>query len=337
MASRSRAWRLGLGFAGILCGLARGASAQGGSEGGRGLSFVWRAPEGCPAASHVETEIDKLLGGPARDHARDELRVQATVDHGAGWLVTLETASKTANGHRTIEAATCQGLANATALIVALMIDPDAVAARSAQTKPADVPIPAPLPAAPPTLAPVVAPTTVPRGRTTFGFVGASAAGNLGVLPGPDAGASVTLGLVRPRWRIEARAVYGFRQVRSETLSNPPDAYGRFSFTAGTLSGCLSFAQPRMEWGPCVGAELGIVRGQGFGASQTTSESSPWFGLGAGAFLAIKAKGWLYFPVHADAVVPLWRPRYVFQNVPTPIFQSWPVGARLTAGVELRF
>jgi hypothetical protein len=80
-----------------------------------------------------------------------------------------------------------------------------------------------------------------------------------------------------------------------------------------------------------------MVRGQGFGADHTAPNSSPWFGVGAGGFLAIKASAWLYFPVHADAVVPLWRPPYVFDNVPTPIFQSRTVGGRLTAGVELRF
>jgi len=53
--------------------------------------------------------------------------------------------------------------------------------------------------------------------------------------------------------------------------------------------------------------------------------------------LAIKANAWLFFPIHADVFFPLWRPHYTFSNVPTPIFQSWFVGGRLTAGVELRF
>jgi hypothetical protein len=127
MGRPSCTWLLSLGFAMTAAGLAPNARAKDES----GFAFAWQAPQGCPAESEVEREIGNLLGGPAVEHARDSLRVQATVEHGPQWFVTLDTESKTASGHRTIEAVTCQGLANATALIVALMIDPDAVAAHS--------------------------------------------------------------------------------------------------------------------------------------------------------------------------------------------------------------
>lgn len=333
MQRRSYLWLRSLGFALTTSACALVARADAGNS----FAFAWRAPEGCPPAGAVEVEIDNLLGGPAADHARDGLRVRATVEHGALWFVTLDTVSKKASGHRTIEAATCQGLANATALIVALMIDPDAVAARSGQA-PVDVPPPGqPAPAAPITPAPPRKAARAPSVPATSVLAGAAAAGNAGVLPSPDVGASVSVGVARLHWRIEARAAYGPRRVQSDTLTDPPGAYGRFSFLAGTLAGCRTFTQPRFELGPCASLELGAVRGQGFGATQTTSHTSPWFGLGAGVFAAIQASAWLYFPMHADAVLPLWRPHYVFQNVPTPIFQSWSVGLRLTAGVELRF
>lgn len=131
MRRRPYKWMLSLAFALTVVGRPPAARAEEGS----GFAFEWRAPEGCPSASVVEEEIAHLLGGPAREHARDDLRVQATVERGSHWLVTLETTSKTARGHRTIEAATCQGLANATALIVALLIDPDAVAAHTGKSQ----------------------------------------------------------------------------------------------------------------------------------------------------------------------------------------------------------
>jgi hypothetical protein len=99
----------------------------------------------------------------------------------------------------------------------------------------------------------------------------------------------------------------------------------------------MTFLPSRFELGPCASVEVGALRGQGFRVTQTTSNTSPWFGLGIGGWAAIRANAWLYFPIHADAVFPLWRPNYVFQNVPTPVFQSWFMGLRLTAGVELRF
>ncbi len=261
--------------------------------------------------------------------------MRATVARESVWLVTLDTASKTASGHRAIEATTCQGLANATALIVALMIDPDAVAARSGKAKGNES---APYSPSPPAVPEPEPSTPRVRGRrATHGFVGATAAGDMGVLPASDVGVSISAGIVRAHWRAEACAAYSPRWVQSETMADPPGAYGRFSFVTGTLEGCMTFARPHLEIGPCASMEFGAVRGQGVGASRTTRSSSPWLGLGVGGLLSIKANGWLYFPIHADAVLPLWRPNYVFQNVQTPIFQSWPVGGRLTAGVELRF
>ena len=325
-------WLRCLGLALIASGPVPKARADDGS----GFTFTWRAPEGCPAASAVEGEIDNLLGGRAVEHARDSLRVQATVEHGAQWFVTLETESKTASGHRMIEAVTCQGLANATALIVALMIDPDAVAARSGKAQAAE---PRPVPPAPPAPVPVPA-AEAPAARSvraTHGVLGVAAAGSAGVLPSPDVAVSVSAGVVRPHWRGEARAAYGLRRVQSDPLAEPSGAYGRFSFVAGTVAGCWTFVEPILEMGPCASVELGAVQGRGVGATQTISKSTPWFAVGAGGFLAIKANPWLYFPIHADVVFPVWRPRYVFSNVPTPIFQSLSVGLRLTAGVELRF
>jgi hypothetical protein len=302
-----------------------------GADGGTHFAFEWRAPDGCPPAGAVEEEIARLLGGPIREHARNDLHVQAVVEYGSGWSVTLETVSNGATGHRTIEAATCQALANATALIVALLTDPDAVSARTGKSTD-DEPQPQPPRAE-------AAPVSVrsPGARETYVLLGAAATGNVGVLPSPDIGASASLGMVRPRWRLEVRATYGPRQVPSDAIATPSAAYGRFSFLAGTLAACLTFARPKLEFGPCADAEFGVVRGEGIGASRNEAHASPWLGLGAGGWLAIRASRWLYFPVHVDVVVPLWRPRYVFENVPAPIFRSDPLGGRLTAGVELRF
>jgi hypothetical protein len=83
--------------------------------------------------------------------------------------------------------------------------------------------------------------------------------------------------------------------------------------------------------------EFGSVQGEGVGQLEVASKNTPWFGAGVGGAVIFKATSWLQFPIHADAVVPLWRPNYVFRNADSPIFRAWPVGGRLTAGVETRF
>lgn len=323
---------IGLPSLAFACCLLAGTSLVRAEEKGS-VDFEWSAPAGCPPAASVQSEIDELLGGAARDRAREHLSVRATVERGALWLVTLETQSGTASGHRTIEAVTCQGLASATALIVALMIDPDAVAAHAGKGKEKEPsPLPAPAPAPPDATSP-----PPPAARASFGLAGLGAAGNLGVLPGPDVGIGATVGLLRGHWRIELRAAYGPRDVQSDPLADPAGAYGRFRFFAGTLAGCWTMLQSVVDMGPCAEAEIGAMYGEGSHSSQNTSETTPWFGLGAGGVLVIKATPWLHFPLHADAVVPLWRPNFVLRPTDISIFRARPVGGRLTAGVEMQF
>jgi len=317
---------LGLGLAGVPS-LARAQAPA-------TFAFAWGAPEGCPSAALVQAEIDNLLGGAAGDRVRQDLTVKATVEHLALWQVTLATQSGTTSGHRTIEAGTCQGLASATALIVALMIDPDAVAAHTGKAKePSSEPLPAP------TAAPAPTPPPPRPARTTFGLAGLGAAGHLGVLPGPDVGLGATVGMARGHWRVELRGAYGPREVRSEALADAGGAYGRFRFFAGTLAGCWLRLATVVDVGPCAEAEIGAVHGEGSGADSPISKTTPWLGLGAGGVLLLKATAWLRFPVHADVVAPLWRPQFVWSNVNAdrPIFRAAPVGGRLTAGAELQF
>jgi hypothetical protein len=305
------------------------------------MDFQWLAPEGCPSPSEVRTEIDGLLGSAAGERARQNLSVHATVEHGARWLVTLETRSSTATGHRTIEAVSCQALGSATALIVALIIDPDAVAAHAkpakaaepAYAKPAKAAEPGPPPVAEPL--PLVPPPS--EARATLGLAGLGAAGTIGVLPGPDLDLTATLGLLRGQWRAELRAAYGLRTVSSDPLAGASGAHGRFRFLAGTLAGCWLVSRAAVDLGPCADVEFGAVQGEGVGPLDVASKNTPWLGLGAGGVLIFKATSWLQFPVHADAVAPLWRPTYVFRNADSPIFRSWTVGGRLSVGVETRF
>jgi hypothetical protein len=155
-------------------------------------------------------------------------------------------------------------------------------------------------------------------------------------LPGPDVGVTATIGLLHGHWRAELRGAYGLRTVNTDPVADTGGAYGSFRFYAGTLLGCWVAAGTAVDFGPCLEAELGAVRGRGVGSIQVSSQGTPWFGLGAGGTVIFKATAWLRFPVHVDAVVPLWRPTYVFRE-DSPIFRSWPLGGRLTVGVEAQF
>lgn len=316
----------------VVAGLALVPLAWATSAGAQAIPAVdvaWLAPEGCPTASAVQTQIDALLGAAAAARAVEDLAVRAVVEQGTRWLVTIETRRAGSSGHRSLEAATCQGLADATALIVALMIDPAAVAART--EKPPREPPPA---ASPP---PVAAPTPVSVPRSTFGLVGLAGVGHVGVVPAVDVAPALVLGLRRPSWRAELRLAYGLRRVRSEPLAEAGDAYGEFRFHAAALTGCYTLARGPFELGPCAVAEAGVVHGQGIRADRTATQNTPWMALGGGGWLAVKAASWLRFALHVDAMVPLWRPAYVFRIMDVEVFQSPSVGGRLTLSVETSF
>jgi len=300
------------------------------------FAFDWNAPVECPSSTHVETEIGNLLGAPIRERLSFDLAVGATVRHDERWSVSIDTSSKTSNGQRSFQADTCQALANATALIVALMIDPDAVAAHADKPAPPSAPPPPVLPPAP---APELR-ASLPRQPLT-GFVGLDVSGNLGVLPSPDVAIGAEVGIARPWWRLELQAGYGPRKVRSNTLSNPENAYARFQLLSGVLSGCLRTGSSTLGVGGCADFEMGAVLAEGFETSEKKSRTTLRLGAGAGGMADVRVAQALFVVVHADAIAALLRPRYTFDyaasDVNAAIFRSWPVGFRLSVALEWHF
>lgn len=96
-----------------------------------GLELRWSAPASCPAQRDVLEQVSRLLGG-ARVAAAG-VRVSASVREQAGvWRAELETRRAESVSARTIEAESCVALADATALFVALLLDPEAAPERDA-------------------------------------------------------------------------------------------------------------------------------------------------------------------------------------------------------------
>src|SRR5262245_58840791 len=116
----------------------------------------WNAPAECPEGARVIEEMNRILGPTA---ARPPKPIEAVAsvlrDDQGVWRVHLETEGEGATRVRELKGATCAAIADATALILALMIDPTAVASAPV-SKPETAPAAptAPAPTAPPTPAP---------------------------------------------------------------------------------------------------------------------------------------------------------------------------------------
>lgn len=132
------------------------------------LSLTWIVPPGCPTEAEVAADVTRRLAGSIS--ARPVLaRAEVTV-HKDSWRVVLSTQQSGATGRRVLEGPTCAAVASATALILALTIDPQA-AAQNASVPPPPPPRPPPppplllqpLPLTPPL--PLPAPAPAPAGR----------------------------------------------------------------------------------------------------------------------------------------------------------------------------
>ena len=142
------------------------------------FSLSWQAPAECPDETHVRRAVEQLLGEGPPPPAH--VSAHAVVEHTSSghWNVRLTTVRDGAPGERVVESESCQSLADATALILALTIDPERVAARApgAASAPASSTVapaapsasaaaPAPAsasPTAPPAASPAPAPSAAP-------------------------------------------------------------------------------------------------------------------------------------------------------------------------------
>jgi hypothetical protein len=284
------------------------------------LTLSWQAPLGCPARDELRAEIARLLGGTIRVPSGGDIKARAVVLHEQTWSLTIETQSAGRPGQRSIEAASCQDLADATALIIALMVDPDAVAANATNPKP--------VPATPP---PDSRPAPAMQRRSVQYLVGVHAAASQGTLPSFDLGIGGGVGLAGRRWRVELRGTYGLRRDQKA------GAYGEFNFAAAALAACFNFQWGGVALGPCADGELGLVSAKGVNVDESFPAQTLWAALGAGAYAAIPLGPHLSLPLHLDVLAPLRRTEYMVKNVPGRVYQAPAVGGRLSAGIELHF
>jgi hypothetical protein len=124
---RSLGWCLGL----VACCAAWAPPLRAQSVPTSTLRLEWGAPVDCPSSSDVLAETKRLLGAPPTPPAGENWTAHATVTYRGIWSVDLEVRTRGVQ-HRRLQAQTCRGLADATALILALMIDPDAAGVRAA-------------------------------------------------------------------------------------------------------------------------------------------------------------------------------------------------------------
>jgi hypothetical protein len=299
------------------------------------VSLRWTAPDGCPGPERVLGEVDRLLGD-AGARPKESLRVVADVskDANGNLRVHLEAEGESGPRVRELRAASCEALADAAALILALMIDPSA--ALAAPTSAASTPPPAPAPPTPPPSPPPPPPVPPANPRTTpkvsLGVWGVFEGGSL---PGAGFGVAGTVAVTLAALRIEVGV--GGLPLRDALVSAPKGAGGHVSLVTGDALLCYDvLPRSAFELSPCAGYEGGWLHAAGFGVKSPGSGSDFWSAVRAGGLFTWSPVPRFALSLRGEAVVPFVRPTFVLENV-GPVYRPGPVSGRLALGAEARF
>jgi hypothetical protein len=333
------------------------------------LRLTWSAADGCPSEGELLAEVGKLLGDRANGEASKEpIPVKAAVSREASgsFVVRLETPGEGGTQARELRGATCKSVADAAALILALMIDPDAAMApdkeapSESEKSPADTePTSPPRPASAPPLngprsssgATTNTNTTTPEPKRATpteadpaqpielrlsGWVGADIGSLPGLAPGYGALGSIAFGA--PRLSIGV----AFWPDKAGTLAALPSAGSDVGLLAGEIGLCGALASRPIEIAPCGAVEIGQLFAEGFGVSDPRKGASVWVALkGGGALVWRPFEEKLRKPLEhigiaarIELVVPLVRPRFIIEGI-GPVHRPAAVAGRGSLGIEI--
>lgn len=291
------------------------------------IDLTWEAPPGCPAQSAVVSKIRSLVGA-STEYDR-ELSAEASVMRTErGFLLKLLIRSGDLVGERRIESASCQDLADATAVALALLLQsPEPLSEQDLQgpeptpTPPeAAAPEPArPLPRAaespprPPPDAAVRKPSK-PQPAIQFLLQAPRIVLDVGPLPRPSVGAGIGAGARYEQWQLLA-TVHAF--LPQTVWSRDFPGYGAdLTRLNAELWGCRGFQLARVELAPCITTSFERMSGSGVGQDVTARTSQVvWMSAGAGAIATWFILDSMAIAVGAGGRLELSAPEVVIEGL----------------------
>jgi hypothetical protein len=325
------------------------------------FTLDWAAPAGCSTGDDVRARAESLLGGPIEPRLVHALTARGRVTPvDDGLELRLETVDNGLRGERTLRGATCGELASAAALIIALAVDPETVAARSKDASTAaaagvsakGVAATASAPATAPAAAPPKVSASPPAehgknegsGAPVTGLVEADVAFDLGALPGLAIGPSLSGGFALSRLRLRVGATYfAPRFAEAPPEAGKPARGADVSLLVLGLAGCYALTPRPVEVGVCGELEGGALLAVGSGFDHTNDAIKPWLAAGASVDLTVPIAGPVALRVGVGAMVPFGRSPVRFTEITGDvpeihtIHQPAYVSGRAAAGVSFAF
>lgn len=288
------------------------------------FELVWSAPVECPDADDVKRRVERILNRPLMLAHNEVLSVKAEVrapGDDRAWRVDLETDNGQRAATRALAAASCDELANATAILVAILLEPP-----SSSSTP--VTAPSPTPPRPPRAEAHAAARSATRWS-------AGAAGGLigGALPAWSPGAGVHGAVTWHALRTQLGAMIW---LPAEKTVDPAGTQGaHFNLFSGHAQLCAQWPGQRLQPGLCSGAQLSVLRAKGFGPGVTPEARQATFvSISAGPALVWRHSQRLSFLVDAALLLPLGHRRFVLAGGAPAVVYSETPGVQLKCGAE---
>ncbi len=299
------------------------------------VDLTWTAPAGCPDRESVIAEITPLVSARS---STQTWRARAVIERTSDmWTLLLTTEVEGAANVRQLRAATCAELAHATAVMLAIAVDPArAVAVAEGPNPASSAPLARSAPETPPVREQPRAGRPQARAGAVQSFAGfVVAGGSLGAVASPAFGTGLGVAWLPGRFRFE---LDGQWFPPSHITGVAQGTGGQFHLLLVGLTGCWSFLPGTIDLGACIGGQGGSVAATGSGSAVaiSTSTHTAWAATKAGGLLVWSPTPRFGLRLSADLVVPLLRNRFLILAegaVHTPA----PVGALGLAGVEVRF
>lgn len=256
-----------------------------------GLALDWRAPDECPTAQTVQSMVAEFLGtdpGTAR-----AIRADASVERDAQnryWLL-LRIDNSGQQTERSLSDPDCATLARASALLIAIAINPEVearVAAQPLVAPPVTAPPVAAQPVVPPPASPPPPPPPVPAepaDKSEGALVlqpGAELRGVLdaGTLHGTGFGFGGAFTLRVGMLRLALGAQWFL--PRSIALATPDSGNAHLNAATTVTRACVAWTVSRFDLGPCAVLELGLIWGDTRGIQDPSSGHALWLSFGGG-------------------------------------------------------
>lgn len=294
----------------------------------------WEAPGGCPDRERVVEALHRHVAPDATTLTSVQVLawVEATDD---GYRLHVSISSEQGKTDRVMESGDCAVLAEATAFMTAVAMDPIVKSLESKSRRPPGETAPPP-PTPRPSPRPEPSPEPARRAERPRGFVLVEGGVSIGVLPRTAGTLRIAGGVVLPNARFGAGALHILAQDDPLELQLFPGAQVRLQLWTSEVHGCAVSHLGPVELPVCAAIELGAMLGRSQGIAQSRDDAQPWVAIAAGSGLQWAPSRWFAFGASVDAVVVALRPTFAIDGVGR-VYRAPRAFARAQALVEARF